>query len=221
MMDSKAFRTLSYGMYVIGVKGEDERAGCIANTFVQVTSAPAQASITLNKDNHTCRVLQETGRFTVSVLDRTAPMELIGTFGFHTSTELDKFAHVSFATDSQGVPYVTEHTCARFSVKVVGTVDVGTHITFIGEIDQAESLSSEDSMTYVYYHQVKGGKTPPKASNFNPQEAAEGAVEAGAGGKVAWRCMVCGHIEYADELPDTFTCPICGAGKEMFERIEV
>lgn len=221
MIDSKAFHSLSSGLYVVGVQDGEERAGCIVNTFLQVTSTPAQASVTINKENHTCQVLQRTGRFTISVLDETAPMDLIGTFGFHTSTELDKFAQVAYATDSDGVPYVTEHTCARFSLRVVSTVDVGTHITFVGEVEQAEPLSSEPPMTYAYYHQVKGGKTPPKASNFDANEAASGAAAAGAAGKVAWRCTICGYIEYVEELPDDFTCPICGAGKEMFERIEV
>lgn len=38
--------------------------------------------------------------------------------------------------------------------------------------------------------------------------------------KTGWRCTVCGYIIYADELPDDFTCPVCGVGKEMFEKIE-
>jgi len=39
--------------------------------------------------------------------------------------------------------------------------------------------------------------------------------------KVAWRCKLCGYIVEMDELPDDFTCPLCGAGKDMFERIEL
>lgn len=39
--------------------------------------------------------------------------------------------------------------------------------------------------------------------------------------KYAWRCTVCGYIEYVDELPEDFECPLCGVGPEMFERIEI
>ena len=39
--------------------------------------------------------------------------------------------------------------------------------------------------------------------------------------KYGWRCTVCGHIEYVDELPDDFVCPVCGVGKDMFERVEL
>jgi len=33
-----------------------------------------------------------------------------------------------------------------------------------------------------------------------------------------WRCTVCGYIHEGDEPPDE--CPVCGAPKEAFERIE-
>lgn len=220
MVDSTAFFSLSYGMFVIGAKSETERAGCIVNTFIQVTSQPMQVSVAINKENHTAQVIRETGRLSATVLDESAPMELIGTFGFHTSTELDKFAQVQSAEDENGIPYVTEHACAHFSAKVVQTADVGSHYIFICEVEQAEKLGSEPAMTYAYYHQVKGGKTPPKASSYNDAVAADDAkAEEPAKSKIAWRCSICGYIEYADELPDDYTCPVCGAGKDAFERV--
>ena len=30
---------------------------------------------------------------------------------------------------------------------------------------------------------------------------------------------VCGHLVHENELPDGFVCPVCGVGKEMFERV--
>lgn len=42
-----------------------------------------------------------------------------------------------------------------------------------------------------------------------------------------YRCTVCGYIydEEAegtafDDLPADWTCPLCGVGKEMFEKVE-
>ena len=152
-------------------------------------------------------------------------MELIGTFGFHTSTELDKFAQHASARDAAGMPYVAEQVCATFSAKVVTELDLGTHVLFIGEVDEAHKIEgAAAAMTYAFYHQVKGGKTPPKASSYLGEEApapAAAASGAGAAPKVAWRCTICGHMEYVDELPDDFVCPICGVGKEFFERVEL
>jgi len=227
MIDSKAFRPMSYGVYIISAVDGDFRAGCVANTLVQVASKPARVSIALNKENATTDVVLKSGKFEAAVLAETATMELIGRFGFHTSTELDKFAETSFAVDGQGVPYVTDHAVAHVGATVVESIDVGTHMLIVGEVYEAEVLAAADPMTYAYYHLVKGGKTPPKAATFEeaaPTEpVANGpAAEAAPGEKrYGWQCQICGHIIEVDELPDDFECPICGMGKEMFERVEL
>lgn len=222
-IDKKAFRSLSYGLHIVTAQGESGRAGCVVNTFAQVTSSPAQVSIAINKENATTAVILESGKFEASVLSQNASMELIGRFGFHTSADTDKFADTAIELDEAGVPYVAEQTVAHFLAEVKGTLDLGTHMLIVGEVVQAETLSSDEPMTYAYYHQVKGGKTPPKASSYEaPEDAsAEAAPQQAAERKAAWRCTICGHIEYVDELPDDFRCPICGVDKELFERIEL
>ena len=42
-----------------------------------------------------------------------------------------------------------------------------------------------------------------------------------------YECSACGYIYDEDEegkkwedLPDDWTCPVCGVGKDMFEKIE-
>ena len=164
MIDQTAFFSLSYGLYVISSKDADRAAGCVANTFQQVTSSPMQVSVALNKGNATTGVIRSAGRFSATCLAQDAPMELIGTFGFHTSADTDKFAACTSALDGAEVPYVTEHGLARFSVSVTETIDVGSHYLFVGVVEEAEVLASGDPLTYGYYHAVKGAKTPPKAA---------------------------------------------------------
>ena len=169
--------------------------------------------------------VRQAGRFTASCLSERADMQLIGTFGFHTSTKLDKFAQHASARDEAGMPYVAEQCCAWFSAKVVSELDLGTHVLFVGEVQECAKVADAAApMTYAFYHQVKGGKTPPKASSYLGEEQPAG-VPAESNGveqpKVAWRCTICGHMEYVDELPDDFVCPVCGVGKEFFERVEL
>lgn len=223
MVDKTAFFSLSYGLYVIGSKANGRAAGCVANTFQQVTSDPLQVGVALNKDNATTATIQEAGRFTASCLSQEATMELIGTFGFHCSTERDKFAECEAAFDCAGVPYLADQCVSRFSARVVQTFDVGSHILFVGEVEEAEKVCPGEPMTYAYYHQVKGGKTPPKASSYLGEDAPAPAAtnDDAPKPKYAWRCTVCGHMEYVDELPDDFVCPVCGVGKDMFERVEL
>ena len=225
MFDKKAFHSLSYGMYVIGTRFDDKDYGCVANTFAQVTSSPLQVSVALNKENATTAAVRQSGRFTASCLSEQADMQLIGTFGFHTSTELDKFAQHASARDESGLPYVAEQCCAWFSAKVVSELDLGTHVLFVGEVEECAKVADAAApMTYASYHQVKGGKTPPKASSYLGEEQpaiAPAESSAAEQPKVAWRCTICGHMEYVDELPDDFVCPVCGVGKEFFERVEL
>ena len=225
MFDKQAFHSLSYGMYVIGTRFDDKDYGCVANTFAQVTSSPLQVSVALNKENATTAAVRQAGRFTASCLSEQADMQLIGTFGFHTSTELDKFAQHASARDEAGMPYVAEQCCAWFSAKVVSEPDLGTHVLFVGEVQECAKVANAAApMTYAFYHQVKGGKTPPKASSYlGDDESAAAPVESNDADqpKIAWRCTICGHMEYVDELPDDFVCPVCGVGKEFFERVEL
>ncbi|MCD6516824.1 MAG: hypothetical protein J7L72_05320 [Candidatus Aminicenantes bacterium] len=49
-------------------------------------------------------------------------------------------------------------------MKLIDSIDAGTHMIFIGGIEDAEKLSDGKPMTYEYYHKVKGGfsqKTAP------------------------------------------------------------
>lgn len=271
-MDTKAFRALSYGMYIVASGDAQGRAGCVVNTFAQVTGNPARATVAVNKENATADVIRRVGRYTASVLTEEAPMTLIGRFGFRSSVDYDKFAETVYAIDSVGMPTVTDHAAACFEVRVTDTIDVGSHWLFIGDVEDAHVLSGDAPMTYAYYHQVKGGKTPPKASSYIDEEKpvaarmeadgagataaskAEGIAAddaenaAGDNGKASsteasaaevseaggestevaqkpgtstWQCMLCGYrvtID-GDELPADFTCPMCGAGRDMFKRV--
>ncbi len=133
MVDTKAFRNLSYGLYIVSSKKEGKSVGCVVNTFSQVTSNPPQVSVAVNKENYTSQGIHETGAYEVAVLNESASMELIGKFGFHSSAEVDKFSDFETAVSEQGIEYVTQSSCAHFSVKVTQELDLGSHIMFLGE----------------------------------------------------------------------------------------
>lgn len=167
-MDASALYRFSSGLYVVSASDGERTAGCIVNTGLQVTSAPLQVSVTVNKDNFTCGVIKEAGHFALAVVDESADMLFVGRFGFRTSADFAKFEGIESAVAATGDPYPAEHVCSFVACKVVQTVDVGTHLTFVGEVVDAGNLSSEPPMTYAYYHSTLKGKTPPKASSFVP-----------------------------------------------------
>ena len=207
-MNEKALFALSYGLYVISSEAEGKTSGCVANTLHQVTSSPIQVSITLNKNNVTEQYMEKSGKFNAVVLTQDVSMDTIKTFGFQSSKDIDKYAVTPHNIDGLGIPYLNEHVAARLSCKIVGSLDVGTHVTFIGEVVEAEVMSNEEVMTYAYYHKVKNGATPKNASSY--QEKAE---------KHGWRCTICGYIYEGEELPEDYVCPLCGAPAAVFEKV--
>lgn len=203
-MDTKALFQLSYGLYVIGTEWEGTLAGCTANTVAQITGNPVQIAVGLNKENYTNELIHKSGKLTVSILDKTADMDLIANFGFQSSRMADKF-HTSgqaLVTDAQQVPYLKEHTSAVLSANVVNTMDCGTHTLFLCEVVDAKILSQEAPMTYAYYHSdVKNSK---KAAATSTEQ---------------WKCTVCGYV-HEGALPDDFHCPICKQPANVFEKIK-
>lgn len=138
-------------------------------------------------------------------------MELIGRFGFRSSKDEDKFEGLK-AVEFKALPCPAEHVNAVLVCRVKETVDAGSHLLFIAEVEDAETLSKEPSMTYAYYHQVKNGLTPPKASSYQAAAPAPAAV-------TRWQCSVCGYIYEGEELPAGFTCPVCKQGAEVFKKL--
>lgn len=224
MIDTTALRSISYGLYIVTSKKEGRDCGCVINTFTQVTSDPLQVSIAINKENYTTAAILQTGKFEISVLGQDISMDTVRAFGFKTSGEVNKFEGLKTGESEIGLKYLIDNVVASFSVETAQTLDLGTHLSIIGEVVAAQVLSDESPMTYAYYHTVKNGKTPPKASSYIPptlQDTALKTKEAKEAPKVAWRCTICGYVEHVDELPNDFKCPICGVGKDKFERIEV
>lgn len=211
-MDPKAFFQLSYGVYLLSTSHKGQDNGCIINTACQVTSSPARLSVTVNKENLSCQMIQESGHFAVNVLTYDAHMELIGRFGFRSGRDVKKFAGMDISRSAQGAPMLLDspEVGAAFGCKVISSLDVGTHILFVGEVTDAVVTGFGKPLTYADYHLVKKGITPPKASSFVAQAAP-------ADGKPRWRCTVCGHIHEGDTPPET--CPICGQGADKFVRV--
>ncbi|MFO8060368.1 MAG: rubredoxin, partial [Bacillota bacterium] len=155
---------------------------------------------------------------------------LIGKFGFASGRAVDKFEGVSHRLSEEGVPFVTEHVLSYLGGRVVGELDARTHTVFAFEVTEAEVLAEGTPMTYAYYHQVKRGTTPPSA----PVAASEEDINKERGDHMdRYVCTICGYVydpELGDSesgvepgtpfenLPDDWTCPICGAAKDAFEK---
>jgi rubredoxin len=117
---------------------------------------------------------------------------------------------------------------AYVEAEVINEADAGTHTIFLGRLVEAETLRTGEPMTYAYYHEVKRGSTPKTAPTFIKEEK---KVKKAA----KYRCTVCGYIYDPEEgdpdggiapgtsfeqIPDDWVCPVCGARKDQFERMD-
>ena len=223
-MDKKILYKISYGMYIVSSKKEGKFNGQIANTIFQVTAEPPQISICINKENLTHQFIQESGLFTISILERDVPMEFIGHFGFKSGKEIEKFKDIDYKLGITGIPVVIQNCLGYLECEVTSSIDVGTHTAFIGKVVEAQVMRDGEPMTYAYYNQVKNGKSPKNA----PTYIEEKEIKSMPGNIMAkYKCTVCGYIYDPaennniafEDLPDDWLCPVCGVGKDKFEKI--
>jgi len=228
-MNPKALYKLGYGLYVVSSKNGDRFNGQIANTVFQVTSEPPTIAVSINKSNLTHQFIKESRVFTASILSQDTPLSFIGRFGFKSGRDIDKLEGIDYKIGETQAPVVTDNALAYLEAKVIQELDVGTHTIFVGELAGAEVLREGEPMTYAYYHQVKRGTTPKTAPSYVEEKKEEKP------GMAKYQCTVCGWVydpELGDpdggikpgtpfeEIPDDWVCPVCGAAKSEFERIE-
>ena len=166
--DRRAFRDLSYGLYIVTSLDGDRLNGQMVNTVIQVTSEPARVAVIINKKNLTHEFISKSGLFGVSVLDESSPMTFLGLFGFRSGREVDKLSQVPHKIGVTGCPLVLEHTLSVLEAKVIDEIDLGTHTIFIADTMNAEVLKEGRPLTYRYYQEFLKGKAPATAPTYNP-----------------------------------------------------
>jgi ferric-chelate reductase [NAD(P)H] len=168
-MNLQALQKITYGMYIVSSFSDEKINACLVNTVFQITSEPAIIAVSVNKQNLTHNLIEQSKIFTVSVLNQDADMKFIGNFGFRSGRDIDKFSGISHKTGLLGCPIVLDNTAACFETKVVKIADMGKHSIFFGQIENTEILNEKTPMTYSYYHEVIKGKTAKNAPTYiNP-----------------------------------------------------
>ena len=231
MINPEAFFKISYGLYIVSSGNPDEGNGFISNAVFQVTAEPARFAVCCNKDNYTAEVIKKHHVFAVSVLKQDADIKLIGTFGYKSGKDTDKLAGLNIIYGITEVPVVKNDCIAYIECKLVQTFDVGSHLIYIGEVVQAETLENDVPLTYSYYREVKKGMAPKNAPTYIDKSKLE---KINIQGKDKYKCPACGYIYDPDigdpdagispgtlfkDLPDNWVCPICSTEKEDFIKL--
>ena len=237
-MNLEAYYKITYGLYVVSSADGNKINGYISNTVFQVTAEPAQFAIACSKNNFTTGMIQKSKVFSISALRKETSADLIGTFGFKSGKEHDKFFKFNNKTGITGAPILIEDTLAWFECEMVQMIDVGTHLLFIGKVIDGDMLDTTgEPLTYAYYRESRNGKAPINAPTFiDPEKLKDKVHESTTRLYVKYECTVCGHI-YDEEtgepeagipactkfsdLPADWTCPVCGAEKADFIKMSL
>lgn len=205
-MKKEVLRKLSYGMYVISSKDENDKdVGCVVNTVVQITSKDPTIIVSINHDNYTNEVISKTNKFLISVLPTDIDKEIIGKFGYFSSRDTDKFSSIEYE-ELDGIKYIKD-SIGVMSCRVVNVMETATHTVFLASVNDEIMLNDKETMTYKYYHDVLKGKSPKNAPTYVEEEKST---------KKVYKCQVCGYEVETDNLPDDYVCPICGVKRDKF-----
>lgn len=213
-MNKNAFRNISYGLYVLSSWDGKRPTGCTINSVMQITSEPATIAISVNHNNFTNSCIAASGKFAISVLSVNSDPSIIGTFGFKSGKDVNKFESVKYDI-TQSMP-VLKDCCAYIICEVINKMETDTHTVFLGKVFEADILSEGEPMTYAYYHKVIKGKSPKNAPTYITNEGKDNI------NKGKYVCSVCGYVYDGEipfeNLPDDYKCPVCGAPKSAFVK---
>jgi flavorubredoxin/flavin reductase (DIM6/NTAB) family NADH-FMN oxidoreductase RutF len=193
---------MTYGLYVLSAKADGKDNACIINAAMMITDNPKQIAFTVNKNNYTASMLSEGSEFTLSVLNKDVPFDVIRRFGFQSGKDTDKFAGADFIKRAEnGTYYTDKYSSSVIAGRVTKTYDCGTHTMYIAEITEAFVLTDISPVSYEYYQ-----------DHIKPAPAKNSAAKKG------WVCKVCGYVYEGETLPPDFICPICKHGVDVFEK---
>ena len=199
--DLTALFNIGYGLYVVTSNDGKKDNGLIVNTVTQVTNTPNKIAVTINKENYSHHVINQTGKMNVNFLTVDAPFSVFEKFGFASGRNVDKFDNTEPNRSDNGLVFLPRYINSFISLKVDQYIDLGTHGMFICSITESRVINNQESMTYTYYQ-----------NNVKPKPEVEG--------KKGYVCKVCGYVYEGEELPEDYICPLCKHGAIDFEPIK-
>jgi rubredoxin/flavin reductase (DIM6/NTAB) family NADH-FMN oxidoreductase RutF len=236
MLDLESLYKLNYPMCIICSKKDGRFNGCIVNTVFQIVPEPPMVAVSVNNECLTHQYITDSRIFTGSVLAEHTPLEFIRKWGFKSGRDIDKFENIKYKMGQTGIPIVLDNAASFIEAEVVEMIKVETHTLFIGRITACETVDeSKIPMTYTYYRDVKGGRTPRTAATYIAKKKPTETLKQGIKSMKKYKCLMCGYIydppigdpengiepgTAFEDLPDDWVCPDCGVGKDEFEPIE-
>ncbi|GAB4364262.1 MAG: flavin reductase family protein [Methylohalobius crimeensis] len=141
---SELLKTLTAGVYVVGVADGEHRNAFTAAWVMQVSFDPLLVALSIHPRHSSYGLLQSGGGFTVNVLAKDQS-DLARHFGQAATS--DKLAGIAWRLAAQGAPILTE-SLAYLECSVRDEYPAGDHRLILGEVTGGEILRSGEPMNY-------------------------------------------------------------------------
>ncbi len=157
------FKTISCGVYVVGVAHGTRHNAFTAAWVTQVSYRPLLLGMSVNPHNWSYGLIKAARTFAVSVLTREQG-DLARRFGSQSGRTRDKLAAARWFTAKTGAPVLSD-ALAYFDCKVQIMRRAGDHVLVIGRVvDGAVLLPCAQPMIYAHTGDLD------TASAFYPSE---------------------------------------------------
>jgi flavin reductase (DIM6/NTAB) family NADH-FMN oxidoreductase RutF len=142
------FRTLTFGVYAVGVADGARRDAFTAAWIMQASFDPLILAVSINPDNASYELLHASGGFTVNVL-KQGQLELARRLGTRSGRDQDKLAGIRSRPGHLGCP-ILEDALAYFDCELLGRTRAGDHELVLGRVVDGKILDRHGApLTYA------------------------------------------------------------------------
>jgi len=151
----KALGRMTYGIYVLTSRYEEEINGMIASWVSQVSYDPLIIMAAVHPNRYSHNLIDKSGCFALHVLaaDQSA---LLGRFKGSDPTA--KFSSIQWQPGRTGCPVLKE-CIAYFECRVTAKYTPGNHTLFLGEVLEAQVIGEGNILSSLDYDGVYLGKS--------------------------------------------------------------
>jgi flavin reductase (DIM6/NTAB) family NADH-FMN oxidoreductase RutF len=147
------FRTLTQGVYVIGVAHGEERNAFTAAWVIQVSFDPLLLALSISPNHSSYRLLKGSGAFSVNVLKRDQ-LDLAARFG--DPAREDRLAEAEWTFARLDLP-VLRDSLAWFACEVLHECPAGDHRLMVAKVIDGELVDAEaEPLTYRHTGDIDG-----------------------------------------------------------------
>ncbi len=149
-----SFGQMTYGIYILTSKFDNEINGMVASWVSQVSYDPPLIMVAIHPNRYSHNLIEKDHSFALHVLD-SSQKDMLKIF--KGSNIEKKFAGIPWETRKTGVP-VLKNCLAWFELEVIEHLTPGNHSLFIGEVVNSGAESTGTPLCTLEYEGMYIGK---------------------------------------------------------------